>query len=99
VVPFCGILVSDFAMSRICEEILKPEYEGVISELRLGTIATMLNLDPVVNPVCNRTLNWRDIGPLGIRHRGIHHPRKAIGERQPATESLAACALEEAGHG
>lgn len=83
VVPFCGTFVSDFAMSVICEEILKPEYEEVISELRLGTIATMLNLDPVVNPVCNRSLNWREIGPLGIRHKGIHHPRKSISEIRP----------------
>lgn len=78
VVPFCGLLLSDRAMRIICPEIIKPEYASVISELRLGTVASMLGIDPVCNPVCNRTLGWQGISPFDQEYRGLHHPRKEI---------------------
>ena len=78
VVPFCGILLSDSALKKICKEILKPEYWNVISELRLGTVATMLNIDPVPNPVPNRSLGWRGVSAFDKKHKGLHHPRKTL---------------------
>lgn len=78
IVPFCGILVSDRAMSIICPEIVKIQYSRVISELRLGTVATMLGIDPVCNAACNRTLGWQGISPFDKEYRGLHHPRKKI---------------------
>jgi len=78
VVPFCGILLSNKAMKRISKEIVKPKYMTVISELRLGTIATMLQIDPVPNPVCNRSITWKDISPFDLKYKGLHHPRKTV---------------------
>ncbi len=78
IVPFCGLLLSDRAMKEICTEILKPEYKYLNSELRLPTIATMLNFDPVTNPVCSRTITWRDGISFDQRYKGLHHPRKKI---------------------
>ncbi|WP_276089682.1 hypothetical protein [Pedobacter sp. JY14-1] len=76
VVPFCGILLSNFAMKKVSQEILKPEYYGLNSELRFGTVATSLGLDPIVNPVCNRTISWSGISPLDSNYLGLHHPKK-----------------------
>jgi len=78
VVPFCGILLSDKAMEIISPEVTKDQYMQVISELRLGTIATMLNIDPVTNPVCNRSLTWQECSPFDASYRGLHHPRKKL---------------------
>ncbi|MGE9314221.1 hypothetical protein ACLOAU_21380 [Niabella sp. CJ426] len=75
--PFCGIMMSDKAMSLIADEILKPVYQALHSELRLGTIATMLNLDPIVNPVYSRSIGWRE-PQFGQKYRGFHHPRKTL---------------------
>jgi|GEM_PF-361110 len=78
IVPFCGILVSNKAMKSISEEILKPDYKGLNSELRFATIATMLGLDPVPNPVCSRSITWKPVIPFDTRFKGIHHPRKTL---------------------
>lgn len=78
IVPFCGILLSDTAMEKISTEILKPVYRHLNSELRMATIATMLKMDPVVNPVCNRTINWREFIPFDRQYKGLHHPRKKL---------------------
>jgi hypothetical protein len=78
IIPFCGILVSEKAMRAINDEILKPEYEGLNSELRFTTIATMLGFDPVPNPVCSRAITWKKIAPFDGRFRGLHHPRKTL---------------------
>lgn len=78
VLPFCGILVSNRAMRAIGKEIVKPEYEGVISELRFATIATMLGFDPVPTPVCSRTITWKSSIPFNFNHKGLHHPRKVL---------------------
>jgi len=78
ITPLCGILLSKVAMDAIGQEILKPEYGGLNSELRLGTIATMLNYDPIVNPVYNRSLGWRATGLFDTKYKGLHHPRKKI---------------------
>jgi mannosyltransferase OCH1-like enzyme len=78
IVPFCGILVSNKAMRLISQEILKPEYMGLNSELRFATIATMLGFDPVPNPVCSRSMTWKSIIPFDTRFKGIHHPRKTL---------------------
>ncbi|MET4083361.1 hypothetical protein ABIB40_003332 [Pedobacter sp. UYP30] len=78
VVPFCGILIANKAFKKICKEILKPEYMHVISELRLGTVATMLGIDPVPNSVANRILGWRGVSPFDKKHKGLHHPRKTL---------------------
>lgn len=77
IVPFCGILLSNKAMNMICQEILKPEYDGLNSELRMPTIATMLNLDPAPNPVCSRSITWRENCNLfGSKYKGsvLQHP-------------------------
>ena len=78
IVPLCGILLSDDAMQSISEVILKDEYRGLNSELRLGTVATMLGFDPIVNPVCNRTISWRGISHFDQHYIGLHHPRKLL---------------------
>lgn len=78
VTPLCGIMLSNNAMQQIGKLITRPEFEGLNSELRLGTIGTMLNLDPVVNPVYNRSLNWRYTGLFDLKYKGLHHPRKKI---------------------
>ncbi len=78
VVPFCGILISNKAFKLICKEILKPEYSKVISELRLGTVATLLNIDPVPNPVPSRILGWRGVSSFDKEYKGRHHPRKTL---------------------
>ncbi|SMC61046.1 glycosyltransferase family 32 protein [Pedobacter nyackensis] len=78
IVPFCGILVSNKAMRLISDEILKPDYKGLNSELRFATIATMLGFDPVPNPVCSRAITWKTIIPFDTRFKGIHHPRKSL---------------------
>lgn len=78
IVPFCGILVSDKAMRAINEEIHKPEYKGLNSELRFATIATLLGFDPVPNPVCSRAVTWKSIAPFDTRVKGLHHPRKTL---------------------
>lgn len=78
IVPFCGILVSDYAMNKISQEIIKPDYLNLISELRLGTVATMLGIDPVPNPVCNRTITWKESNPFELKYKGLHHPRKRL---------------------
>lgn len=76
--PLCAILISDEAMDAISKEINKPEYESLNSEIRFGTIATMLNYDPVVNPVYNRSIGWRFPSPFDNKIPGLHHPRKKI---------------------
>jgi hypothetical protein len=78
VVPFCGILLSDHAMQSICPEIIKPEYMKVISELRLGTVATMLGIYPVPNPQPSRALGWKGTSNFDLTHKGLHHPRKFL---------------------
>jgi hypothetical protein len=80
VTPFCGILISETAMAAISQEIFKDGYRGLNSELRLGTIATMLDLDPIVNPVYNRSIGWRFVSPFDLKYKGLHHPRKKITE-------------------
>ncbi len=71
VMPMCGMFLSDHAMNEISREIIKPEYGSLISELRVGTVATMLGLDPVMNPVCNRSISWKEVADLGLRHKGF----------------------------
>lgn len=79
ITPMCGLLVSQRAFEAIGTESLKPEYYRLNSELRLGTIATMLNYDPIVNPVYSRSINWKT--PLfGLKYKGFHHPRKLLQE-------------------
>lgn len=78
ITPFCGILISNEAMQAISHEIIKPEYVNLNSELRLGTIATMLNFDPIVNPVYTRSLGWRFSSPFDLKYKGLHHPRKYL---------------------
>ncbi len=78
VMPFCGILISNKAMKKICREIVKPKYMKVISELRLGTIATMLKIDPIPNPVPNRIIGWHGVSPYDCKYKGLHHPRKML---------------------
>lgn len=78
IVPFNAILLSKRAMSLISKEILKPEFYDFNSELRLATIASMLSMDPVVNPVCNRTNTWRNNIRWDMQNGGLFHPVKAI---------------------
>lgn len=78
IAPFCGILVSEKAMRAICKEILKPDYNGLIGELRFATIATMLGFDPVPNPVVSRAITWKLPVPFNQSYRGLHHPRKTL---------------------
>lgn len=78
VTPFCGMLLSRYAMETILPEIIKPEYLPLNSELRLGTVATMLNIDPIVNPVYGRSLSWRSTALFDTKYPGLHHPRKKI---------------------
>lgn len=78
ITPFCAILMSDLAMNSISTEILKIDYKGLNSELRLGTISTMLNFDPIVNPVYSRSIGWRFTSPYDLKYKGLHHPRKKI---------------------
>lgn len=78
IIPFCGILVSEKAMNKICEEIIKSDYHDLISELRFPTIATMLSFDPVPNPVCSRTITWKSLIPFEQNYKGLHHPRKTM---------------------
>lgn len=80
IVPFCGILVSERAMRLINQEILKPDYEGLNSELRFASIATMLGFDPVPNPVCSRAVTWKSIAPFDTKVKGLHHPRKTLSD-------------------
>lgn len=77
ITPFCGILISNRAFDAISKEIFDKQYKTLNSELRLGTIATMLNFDPVVNPVYSRSLCWRT-PRFGSKYKGLHHPRKAL---------------------
>lgn len=78
ITPMTGVLISNNAMTQISKEILKPQYASLNSELRLGTIATMLNLDPVVNPSYTRALGWKGICPFDLKYKGLHHPRKTL---------------------
>ncbi|ATP55374.1 hypothetical protein CPT03_02285 [Pedobacter ginsengisoli] len=78
IVPFCGILVSEKAMKAIGEEIIKPDYRGLNSELRFASVATFLGYDPVPNPVCSRSVIWNPIIPFDFRFKGFHHPRKVL---------------------
>lgn len=78
IVPFSGLLLSDKAMKTISQEILKPAYEHLNSELRLATIASMLGLHPVANPVYSRSVSWRKVNDIHQRQKGLHHPRKNI---------------------
>jgi len=78
ITPFCGVLVSDKAMRSICDVIFDAGFNGLNSELRFATIATMLNIHPIVNPVFNRTLGWRAPFPGSEQHVGLHHPRKEL---------------------
>lgn len=77
VTPFGGIMISDIAMDAISKEIIKPEYQCLNSDLRLGTIATMLNFDPIVNPVYTRSIGWRTPS-MGEKYTGLHQPRQAL---------------------
>lgn len=78
IVPFNGILLSHKAMSKISKEILNPEFENFNSEMRLATIASMLNMDPVVNPECSRTITWKDIDHLDYTKKSLYHPIKSV---------------------
>lgn len=79
VLSFFQSFLSFKAMEMISQEILKPEYAGLNCELRLPTIAAMLGLDPVPNPVCSRTMTWRnDYNDFDTAYKGLHHPRKTI---------------------
>jgi len=78
IVPFSGILLSEKAMRIINDEILKPEYTGLNSELRFATIATMLGFDPVPAPVCSRSITWKTHVPFDLKYKGLHHPRKIL---------------------
>ncbi|MET4082941.1 hypothetical protein ABIB40_002908 [Pedobacter sp. UYP30] len=80
IVPFCGIMVSQKAMDKICEEILNPCYLGLNSELRFATVAVMLGFEPITNPVVSRSISWRNTQELvdGRKTKGIHHPRKFL---------------------
>jgi hypothetical protein len=78
VTPLCGILISDRAMKPIAEESVKPEYSGLNSELRLGTVATMFDFDPIVNPVYTRSIGWRSVSYFDKKYAGLHHPRKTL---------------------
>lgn len=78
VVPFCGLLLSNKAMKCISEEIFKPEYFGLISELRFPTVASMLGIHPIVNPVCNRVITWKNSSLFHDKFKGLHHPRKKL---------------------
>lgn len=76
IVPLNGILLSKRAMVEISGEILKPEYNDLNSEIRLPTIASMLTMDPVVNPVSNRMITWRGINKVDTKRVGLYHPIK-----------------------
>lgn len=78
ITPLCGILISRKAMLAISKEIMSPDYLGLNSELRLATIATMLNFDPIVNPAYNRALGWRHPSFFDTKYTGLHHPRKIL---------------------
>lgn len=78
IVPFTGILLSDNAMKRIAAEILKPEYTELNSELRLATLAAFLGMEPVVNPVSNRSLTWIELNEFDPVIQGLYHPVKKI---------------------
>lgn len=76
--PMCGVLFSKHAMDTLVDEILNQEYLGLNSEIRLGTIATMMGIDPIVNPRYNRSIGWRTSNyPIRI-YPGLHHPRKTL---------------------
>jgi len=76
--PMCGILFSKHAMDIMVSEVLNQEYFGLNSEIRLGTIATMLGIDPIINPRYNRSIGWRTSHYPIRNYPGIHHPRKTL---------------------
>jgi hypothetical protein len=76
IVPFNGILLSRYAIEAISKEILKKEFDDLNSEMRLATIASMLNMDPVVNPVCNRNITWTEFDHLDLGQKSLYHPVK-----------------------
>lgn len=78
ITPMCAVLISQHAAEIISGEILKEEYLGLNSELRLGTIATMLGFDPIINPTYNRTIGWRNSEYPLRAWPGLHHPRKKL---------------------
>ncbi|TDQ08443.1 hypothetical protein [Pedobacter metabolipauper] len=76
IVPFNGILLSGKAMESISKEILKAEFDNFNSEMRLATIASMLNMDPIVNPVCNRNITWKEVDYFDYSQQSLFHPVK-----------------------
>ncbi len=75
VVPFCGTIVSETALSAMCDA-LDRLASDIFCELRFATLAAWCGFPPVANPEADAGLSWTGAA-LGVRAPGVlRHPVK-----------------------